>query len=176
MRAFASGVSSSSRTVRRTLASTAALSSSAGGACGSRPSSAGNDLFQEYLDSAGLPRTVEARCDRRLDCAAALVAQHDEERGAQVQRGVLQGTQDRGTQHVAGDADDEQFAEAGIEYQFRRHPAVAAAEDGGVGLLAPGQFRQNFLLHGRKARLAATKRRLPACRRASASSAVCGGA
>ncbi|MBK8120001.1 MAG: hypothetical protein IPK39_13135 [Sulfuritalea sp.] len=47
-----------------------------------------------------------------------------------------------------------QFAKSGVENEFWRYPAVAAAANRDVGLLPFGKIGQNLLLHGRKARLA----------------------
>jgi hypothetical protein len=80
----------------------------------------------------------------------------------QVQARILQRSGDRGAEHVARHPDDEQLAEAGIEDELRRHAAVAAAEDGGVGLLPPGQLGQHFLLQPRKVRIAAEEARVAA--------------
>ena len=74
--------------------------------------------------------------------------------------------------HVAGDAHDEQLAEARVEHQFRRHARVAAAEDGGVRALALGEIGEHFLLHGGEARRRRDEALVAATRRASASSAV----
>ena len=83
------------------------------------------------------------------------MTEHDEQRRLQMDRGVLQGAQDFGGDHVAGDPDDEQLAESRVEDQLGRHPRVAAAENGRVRLLAPSELGENLLLHGREPRLAA---------------------
>ena len=109
------------------------------------------------LDAAGLRRASEARGDGRLDRTAALVAEHHEQRRAQMQAGVLQRPQDRRPEHVASDADDEQLAETGVENEFGRYPAVAATENRDVRLLPLGQFGQHLLLYRRKTCLPAHK-------------------
>ena len=43
------------------------------------------------------------------------------------------------------DADDEELAKAGIENQFGRHPRIAAAQDGRVGMLAFCEIGEDFL-------------------------------
>src|SRR3954471_21837545 len=44
----------------------------------------GKDAFQQQRDAAALARAFELRRHRRLDGTAALVAQHDEERGVEM--------------------------------------------------------------------------------------------
>src|SRR4051812_11705917 len=68
--------------------------------------------------------------------------------------GILQRSEYLGRDHVARDADDEQFAAAGVENQFRRHARIAAAEDGRVWPLAPGERGEHFLLNGWEPRFA----------------------
>ena len=79
----------------------------------------------------------------------------DEKRRAQVRTRVLQRAQDLRSEDVAGDAHDEELAEAGVEDQLGRHPAVAAAENGGEGLLAICERLKDFPRCGRKSRAAA---------------------
>ena len=74
----------------------------------------------------------------------------DEQRGFQVGGGILQGAQNRWAEDIASHTNHEEFAETGIENQFRWHPAIAATENRGVGLLSLGQFRKHFLLQGRE--------------------------
>ena len=74
--------------------------------------------------------------------------------------------------HVAGHADDEQLAEAGVEDEFGRHARVAAADDGGVRALTHRQLGQDLLLPVGKRAAPRRNRSLPAMSRASASSAV----
>ena len=106
-----------------------------------------------FASLAGTTRssvTVTGRGDAKRLTASRVSANLIDVWGVRLQmgRGVLQGSQNGGPEHVARHADDEQFAERGIEHQFRRDSAVAAAEDGGVGLLALGQLGQDVLLHG----------------------------
>ena len=89
-----------------------------------------------------------------VDGAAALVAEHDEQRRAQMHSRVLQRPHHLGRDHVARDPNDEQLAEAGVEDQFRRHPGIAAPEDGRVRALALGERGEDLLLNGREARFA----------------------
>ena len=95
---------------------------------------------------------VEFLGERGLDGAAAFVAEDDEERRAQVHRRVLQRAHDFRRNHVARDAHDEELAEVRVEHQLRRHARIAAADDGGVGLLLLRQLGKDFLFHGGKAR------------------------
>lgn len=93
---------------------------------------------------------LELGGERGLHRAAPFVSEHDEERRAQMHARVLQRAHHFGRDDVAGDAHDEELAEAGIEHQLRRHARVAAAEDGRVGTLALGELGQQLLLHGRE--------------------------
>ena len=95
--------------------------------------------------------TVERR-KRRLHGATAFVTEYDEKRRMQVDAGVLQRPHHLRRDHIAGDADDEQLAETGIEHELGGNAGVAAADDRGVGTLSLGQFGEDLLLHGRKPR------------------------
>jgi len=67
------------------------------------------------------------------------VAEHDEERGAEHGGGVFQAGEAVGFEEVAGDADDEEVAAAGVEGEFGTDARVGAAQDAGVGVLPVGQ-------------------------------------
>jgi hypothetical protein len=69
-----------------------------------------------------------------------------------VHGGVLQRAHDLGRDHVARDAHDEQLAEVRVEQKLGRHARIAAADDGGVGLLLLGELGEDFLLYRREAR------------------------
>src|SRR3954471_20349538 len=112
----------------------------------------GPDVLQKHGDTAVILLIVEFRTDRRRYRAAACVPQYDEQWRAQMHTSVLQGPEYGRTQHVSRYTDHEQLAEAGVEDQLRRHSAVAASQDGGVGLLVLGEFSQHFFLHRREAR------------------------
>ena len=131
-----------------------------------------------FSSSSAIRARSRAPCtrarERRLHRAAALVAQHDEQRRVQVHAGVLQRAHDLGRDHVAGHANDEELAEARVEHQLGRHARIAAAEDRGVGLLALGELGEDLLLHGREARLAAHEALVAGASRASASAAETG--
>ena len=135
VRARPSGDSSTSRTVRRTLASTAALSNTAGASVGSTSSRPGR--CARAAASSGW-RGRRHGTSRRSPPPPRRNprAQHNEQRRAQVRAGVFRRPWDLGTEHVPGDAHDEQFAESGVEQQLGRHAAVAAAQNGGEGMLA----------------------------------------
>ncbi len=66
--------------------------------------------------------------DRRLDCAALAVAEHDDQRRAQVLDGVFDASHAGVIGGVAGDAHDKQFAEAGIEDDLRRNTRIRTAQ------------------------------------------------
>ena len=91
---------------------------------------------------------------RRVDGAAALMAEHDEQGRAQMHSRVLQRPHHLGRDHIARDPNDEQLAEAGVEDQFRRHPGIAAPEDGRVRALTLGERGEDLLLNGREPRFA----------------------
>ena len=86
--------------------------------------------------------------------------QDDEQWRVQVRASVLQRPLDCGAEDISCHAYDEQLAETGIEQELRRHPAVAAPEHGGIGLLALGEIPQDFLLHRREPCAAADEARI----------------
>ena len=133
--ACASGVVMIWRIVQRTFASTPARSCSSGDARGVDALEPGQEVLEQRLDPAALPGAAELHLQRRLDRAASLVAEDQEERGPEVGAGVLERSGHLGREDVAGQPHDEELAEAGVEEQLRRHARVAAAEDGGVGVL-----------------------------------------
>ena len=91
----------------------------------------------------------------RVDGAAVLMAEHDEEGRAQMNSRVLQRPHHLGRDHIARDPNDEQLAEAGVEDQFRRYPGIAAPKNGRVRPLTPGEGGEDLLLNGREPRFAA---------------------
>src|SRR5262245_44761858 len=114
---------------------------------------AGHDVRQQELDARPELLALVPRGQRRADRSAALVAEDHEQRRLQVRAGVLQRAGDLLAQHVAGDADDEELAQARVEDPFGRHARVAAAEDGRPGLLAPGEVGEGLAAEGGGARL-----------------------
>ena len=64
------------------------------------------------------------------------MAEHDDQRRAELCGGELHAADLRRGDDVAGDADDEQVAEALVEHDFGGHPRVGAAEDDRERLLA----------------------------------------
>ena len=92
---------------------------------------------------------------RRLHRPAPFVSENDEERRAQMHCRVLERAHHLRRDDVAGHAHDEELAESGVEQELWRHARVAAADDGGVGMLAPGEVGQDLFLHRRKPGLAA---------------------
>ena len=73
-----------------------------------------------------------------MDRAAAFVAEHDNQAGAQVRDGVFDAAQGVLAREIAGDADDKQIADMLVEDQFRRGARVRAADDDGKGVLGLG--------------------------------------
>jgi hypothetical protein len=98
------------------------------------------------------------------------VAEHHEERRAQMAAGVLQTARHFRRHDIPGDADDEQFTESRIENQFRRHSRIAATQDGRIRMLALREIGDDFPLDCRKSRVAGDES-FPALRRSRASSA-----
>jgi len=86
---------------------------------------------------AALRHHVAGRSNR----AAALMAQHDNQRCAEYGRAILHGADHGSVDQVAGIARHEQLADAEpAEQQLGRHAAVGAADDRGPGRLMLGQF------------------------------------
>ena len=71
----------------------------------------------------------------RFNGAALRVAQHHHQAGAELFGGELDAADLGWGDDVAGDADDEQIAEALIEDDFDRYPGVGTAENGGEWFL-----------------------------------------
>lgn len=74
------------------------------------------------------------------DGSALGVAQHHDQAGAEAIRGELDASDLGRGDDVASDANDEQVAEALVEYQFRRHAGIGTSQDDGKRLLAPGDL------------------------------------
>jgi hypothetical protein len=74
------------------------------------------------------------------DTAHTGVAQHDDERRPEPLGGELDAADLRGRDDIAGNADDEQVAEALVEDDLRRHPRVGTAEDDGERFLTERQL------------------------------------
>jgi len=100
------------------------------------------NAVDQDLDAREMPDALAPARQRRADGAAAVVAEHDKQRRPQVGPGVLQAARHLGRRHVAGDADDEQFAGGRIEDDLGRHPRVGTAENRRVGLLPLREFGQ----------------------------------
>ena len=78
---------------------------------------------------------VGAALQRADDRAAVRVAEHDDQRRAELRRRELDAAECDGEHDVAGDPDDEQVAELLVEHDLDRHARVGAAEDDGKRLL-----------------------------------------
>jgi len=115
---------------------------------------AGKNVFDEKLNAGVVVDGVELVIEGSLDGAASGMTENDKERRVEMGAGVLDAGHDFGGDNIAGDADDEEFAEIGIEDQFGRNTGIAATEDGGEGFLALGESSESFLAYGRKAGLA----------------------
>ena len=95
-------------------------------------------------DRAQVARLVLGRplelFDRGLHRAALRVPEHDHQPRAEARRRELDAADLRGGDNVAGDADDEQIAEALVEDNLRRHARVRASEDDRERLLRRWQL------------------------------------
>src|SRR5262249_31837734 len=115
----------------------------------------GGDALHKLGDARAMAYAVEFRFQRSAHRAASFVAEDDKQRRFQVHAGILQAAGGLWRERVAGDADDEEFTEAGVKEQFRWDARIAAAEDRGIRALLPREFGEDFLLHRRKSRLTA---------------------
>ena len=113
-----------------------------------------HDVLEQGLDPDALCDALKLRGDRGIHCPASLVAHDDEKRRVQVQARVLQRTHDRGPEHVASHANDEEFPERCVEHEFGRDAAVAASQQRRVGMLPFREVCEDFLLDGWEARKA----------------------
>ena len=78
---------------------------------------------------------------RRGHGAALRVPEHDDEPRVELLGGELDAADQRRRDDVAGDADDEEIAEALIEHELGGHTRIGAAEDDRERLLAVRDFR-----------------------------------
>ena len=119
----------------------------------SRLSTDGRTRFDDRAQVARLllggPRQL---LERRLDGAALRVAEHHDETRPEPLGGELHAAHLRRRHDVAGDADDEEIAEALIEDDLRRHPRVGAAEDDGERFLVLRQRAAGAIQHGQAGR------------------------
>ena len=95
-------------------------------------------------DRPQVPRLVLRRplqrFERRQNRAALRMAEHDDEPRAVALGGELDAADLRRRDDVAGDADDEEIAEALIEHDLGRHARVGTSEDDGERRLPRGQL------------------------------------
>ena len=101
-------------------------------------------ILKQQLDARTLLRALEFRCERRLHRAAAFVSEHHEQLRLEVRARVLEAAPDFRRHNVARHTNDEQVAEFRIENQLRRHPRVAAAEDGRKRALALDEIGEHL--------------------------------
>ena len=93
----------------------------------------------------------------RLYRAASLMAENYKKRSVQVSARILHAAHDLRGNDVARNANDEQFTEIGVKYQFRWNAGITASEYGRVRLLTSGQVRESLLADSGKARSALKK-------------------
>ena len=81
-------------------------------------------------------RPVKAARQRRMDAAAAFVAQYDQQRNVQMLGAVFQASDFSVCRDVARDAHDKQIAEALIKNDLRRHARISTTEHLGMRMLS----------------------------------------
>src|SRR3954447_12420268 len=69
--------------------------------------------------------------DGALDRAAEIMSKHDDGFWARNLGGIFQAADDIGVDAIAGDARAEHVSDALVEYEFRRHAGIDAADDRG---------------------------------------------
>lgn len=95
----------------------------------------GFNAVEERDDFVGLLGRLGGMVDGGLDGTALAVSEDEDQLDIEVIDPVFDAGGDVGVGDVAGDADDEEVAEALVEEEFRRHAGVGAAEDDGEGVL-----------------------------------------
>src|SRR4029078_11659597 len=117
-------------------------------------------ILNQQPDARTLLRAMEFRCERRLHRAAAFVSEHHDKLRLEVRACVLEAAKDFRRHNVARYTNDEQVAKFRIENQLRRHPRVAAAEDGRKRALALDEIGEHLRRGPQKAWLTAQKARV----------------
>ena len=103
------------------------------------------------------------------------MAEDEDQRAAEVGEGVLDAAQhERVDGRVAGDAHDEEVAQAGVEDHVGGHPRIGAADDHRPRLLTGGEFARRSVPWPSFSLRSAAKRAFPASSRSSASSPLRG--
>jgi len=87
-----------------------------------------------------MERRLRELLERRVDGAAAGMAEYHDEARAEGRCGELDAADLRGGDDIAGDADHEQIAEPLIEDDLRGHARIRAAQHDGDRLLNSGQL------------------------------------
>src|SRR5262249_57416015 len=125
------------------------------------------DLFerrQHYVEErckrSGLLHATERRWQRRLNGAAPLVTEHDEERRGEVLQRVAEAAEDLRPDHVSRHPHDEQIAQALVEHHLGRNARIAASEDGREWILRLRQVDQAVVARQTLRRLAADEPRV----------------
>src|SRR5207302_522123 len=113
-----------------------------------------DDVLEQALNARALLHSAMDGVEGGGHRATSLVAEHDEQRRVQVQRCVLDAADDLGRDDVARYPDDEEFPQARVEDELRRHARVAATHDRRVGALRTSKVGELFLAHDREARIA----------------------
>jgi len=100
------------------------------------------DELDQAIDGAGERVLGIDVLDGRFDGAAAGMSENDDEWDVEFRDGILGAAfdGDAGTvDYIAGDADDEEFANANVKQDFRRDAGIGAGDDDGFGKLGLGE-------------------------------------
>jgi hypothetical protein len=74
--------------------------------------------------------------DRRLNGAAVIVSQNDDQRDMEVHRGIFNAAESDFIDNISGRSDHKKIPKALIKNDFRRHAGIAAAHDDSKGILS----------------------------------------
>ena len=99
----------------------------------------GLDEFDQAIDGAGKRILSVDVLDGSLHGATVGMTEHEDERNVEFGDRVLGAALDGdagAVDDVAGDADDEEFADADVKQDFRRDARIGAGDDDGLGILS----------------------------------------
>lgn len=98
------------------------------------------DLFHEHAGEVGGHLPFLEGGGGSTDRSAAFVAEHDDQGHPEILHREFQGSGHGGVHAPSGGADDEEFAEAGVEKHLDRHPRIGTRQHCCVRFLAGAQF------------------------------------
>src|SRR3954452_555515 len=105
-----------------------------------------DDRLDHLADAAGEGGILFHNRQGGIHGAAALVAEHKNERYAQLSNGVLDAAKRHGVDRVPGIADDEQLSKAPTEQKLGRHTRVGAGDQDRKRRLALGNLQTAFVV------------------------------